>query len=101
MAPAPKAPSIGPVPPALQETLQARDRASTLLRSLVAERTKLEARLAEFGRRDPIKAVTGRSAIENAIASTRAMVCAMDRLVRAQMLQRSARPVSAGLDRRR
>lgn len=64
-----------------EQTLSARKRASDLLGTLLAERDRLEARLSEFGRRDPMKAVTGRSALENAIAATREMIRTMDGLL--------------------
>jgi len=64
-----------------EQTLSARKRASDLLGTLLSERDRLEARLVEFGRRDPMKAVTGRSALENAIAATREMIRTMDGLL--------------------
>ena len=67
---------------AVADAIAARRRAGTVLDSLLVARMRLESRLTEGGRRDPIKAVTGHSAIENAIASTKAMIAALDRLVR-------------------
>ncbi len=58
-----------------------RDQADALLDKLIAERTRSEHRLAEAGRTDPLKLVTGRSAIDNAIAATREMIRDADELV--------------------
>ncbi len=58
-----------------------RDQADALLDKLIAERTRSEHRLAEAGRTDPLKLVTGRSAIDNAIAATREMIRDVDELL--------------------
>ena len=58
-----------------------RDQADALLDKLIAERTRSERRLAEAGRKDPFKMITGRSAIDNAIAATREMIRDVDELV--------------------
>ncbi len=58
-----------------------RDQADALLDKLIAERTRSERRLVEAGRRDPFKMITGRSAIDNAIAATRDMIRDVDELV--------------------
>lgn len=58
-----------------------RDQADALLDKLIAERRGSERRLAEAGRTDPLKLVTGRSAIDNAIAATREMIRDVDELV--------------------
>ena len=58
-----------------------RDQADALLDKLIAERRGSERRLAEAGRTDPLKLVTGRSAIDNAIAATREMIRDADELV--------------------
>ncbi len=58
-----------------------RDQADALLDKLIAERVRSERRLAEAGRADPLKLVTGRSAIDNAIAATREMIRDVDELV--------------------
>ncbi len=58
-----------------------RDQADALLDKLIAERTRSERRLAEAGRTDPFKMITGRSAIDNAIAATREMIRDADELV--------------------
>ena len=66
----------------LNETgpVSVRDQANALLDKLVAERTRSERRLAEAGRTDPFKMITGRSAIDNAIAATREMIRDVDEL---------------------
>lgn len=45
------------------------------------DRESSEQRLAAAGRRDPLKAVTGATALERAIASTRDMIANMDLLL--------------------
>jgi hypothetical protein len=66
----------------LQDTIQMRREASDLLSRLLADRERIEARIAETGRRDPLKSVTGRTAMDNAIASAREMIRRMDELLR-------------------
>lgn len=51
-----------------------RDQADALLARLIKDRAMCEQRLAEKGQSDPIKVVTGRSAIDKAIAETRAVI---------------------------
>ncbi len=58
-----------------------RQQAADLLGRLLADREAAERRLAENGRRDPIRAVTGATALERAIASTRDMIAQMDLLL--------------------
>lgn len=58
-----------------------RDQADRLLSDLLTARLGCEERLAESGRRDPIKFVTGRTALDNAILETRAMLSQMDQLL--------------------
>ena len=62
------------------EPIGVRDQADALLDKLIVERTRSERRLAEAGRADPLKLVTGRSAIDNAIAATRDMIRDVDEL---------------------
>jgi len=50
-----------------------------LLESLKEAKARSEENLAELGHTDAIKRVTGRSAMENAIASAQRMVDALDR----------------------
>ena len=63
----------------LRETAAARERALQLLESLKEAKARSEENLAELGHTDAIKRVTGRSAMENAIASAQRMVDALDR----------------------
>lgn len=63
----------------LRETAAARERAVQLLESLKEAKARSEENLAELGHTDAIKRVTGRSAMENAIASAQRMVDALDR----------------------
>jgi hypothetical protein len=65
----------------VMEWTLARDEAETLLRSLTEAKAESEKRLADFRQRDPLKAVTGRSSIDNAIASTQRMLATFDRLL--------------------
>lgn len=63
------------------EATRLRKQASELLERLVADRDQSEKRCAESGKRDPMKFITGRTALENAIASTREMIVNMDNLL--------------------
>lgn len=62
-------------------SLRTRDEAEGLLDRLIAERGAAERRLAEDGRHDPIKDLTGASAFDRAIESTRRMIGHMDELL--------------------
>ncbi|MCA9284734.1 MAG: hypothetical protein KDA22_05950 [Phycisphaerales bacterium] len=77
----------------LAQTASTRRYASRVLTALLQERELLEARMAAVGTRDPMKRITGHSAMENAISSTKEMIAAMDRML-AQMGRRL--PVQAG-----
>lgn len=61
----------------METTRRARERAEALLRSLETATSATTG--AAGGETDAYKAVTGRSAIENAIASTKRMIEALDR----------------------
>lgn len=61
----------------MEATRHARERAAELLRSLESATAGLNGEAGGGG--DPFKAVTGRSAMENAIASTRRMIETLDR----------------------
>lgn len=67
----------------LAETTSARERAKALLEGLIAAQAASEANLAKIARPDCLKMVTGRSAIENAIASTRRMIETLERTIEA------------------
>lgn len=62
------------------ESFEVRDQADALLAKLIKDRAMCEQRLAEKGQADPIKVVTGRSAIDKAIAETRAVIRNVDKL---------------------
>lgn len=61
------------------ESALARDRAETLLRALHDARAESEKRLADSRQPDILKKVTGRSAMDNAIASTQRMIDSINR----------------------
>lgn len=63
------------------ELLQLRHEAEQLLERLETSSAKSKQRLAENGQRDPMRSVTGRSALESAIASARSMIERMDTLL--------------------
>jgi hypothetical protein len=67
--------------PILTQNMRARDDARHLLRFLMLDRAELEQRLAAAGKRDPLKWVTGRSALDNAIEETRRIIDALDELI--------------------
>lgn len=55
-------------------------RAEAVLASLLEARGECERQLAAMRRADPIKAITGQSAIERAIDSTRSMIESLERV---------------------
>ena len=65
----------------LLETTSTRDRAEALLRTLLDYKSQSERNLAEIKQPDAFKSVTGRSALDNAIASTQRMVEALNRVI--------------------
>lgn len=65
----------------LLETVSARDEARTFLRALEEAKSCSEKHLAELGQPDHLKAVTGRSAMDNAIASTRRLIETYERVL--------------------
>jgi hypothetical protein len=66
------------------QAIQMRRQAGNLLDRLIVDRDLSEQRHAESGKRDPLKSVTGRSAMDNAITATRDLVGRLDELI-AQM----------------
>ena len=58
---------------------EARTRAEQTLRQLQSARDELERRLSESGQPDHLKRVTGRSALENAIAAAQHVIDTLDR----------------------
>ena len=65
----------------LLETTATRDRAEALLRSLLDCKSQSERNLSDLRQPDIFKSVTGRSALDNAIATTQRMVEALNRVI--------------------
>ena len=63
------------------ETTTAREKAEALLAGLMEAKAEAERRLVADRRPDAFQAVTGRSAMENAIASTKRMIESIDEAV--------------------
>lgn len=63
----------------LLETATVRDRAEALLKGLIETKHSFERHAPAVTRPDALKKVTGRSSIENAVASTQRMVEALNR----------------------
>lgn len=61
------------------ETTSARDQAEALLRGLLTARERSEQFLVESKKTDAMKSITGRSAMDNAIASTQRMIDTLNR----------------------
>lgn len=76
----------------ITQAIQLRQQARDLLDRLVADRQSSERRAAENGKRDPMKFITGRTALDNAIASTRQIIASMDGLVARMRIELDARP---------
>lgn len=66
----------------INQTLRLRREAAGLLRRLQANQQSNEQVCAEIGKRDAMRSVTGCSAIERAIETTRGMIRDMDHLLR-------------------
>lgn len=65
----------------LEETMAAKGKAAELLSGLVAAAAATEEQMRLSSRKDPMKVVTGRSAMENAVAATRRMIESLERAV--------------------
>lgn len=65
----------------LLETTATRDRAEALLRTLMDCKAQSERNLADLKQSDTFKSVTGRSALDNAIASTQRMIESLNRVI--------------------
>lgn len=65
----------------LLETTATRDRAEALLRTLMDCKAQSERNLSELKQSDTFKSVTGRSALDNAIASTQRMIDSLNRVI--------------------
>ncbi len=62
----------------MTDAIVLRQQADDLLHRLMQDQESSEHRLVAAGRRDPLKAVTGTTALERAIACTREMIAEMD-----------------------
>ncbi|MHC5022391.1 MAG: hypothetical protein ACYTGG_00575 [Planctomycetota bacterium] len=69
---------------------EVRAQADGVLSHLLAERAACERQLAETDREDPIRTVTGRSALDDAIVSTRDMIREIDQFLTLPAGTRSA-----------
>lgn len=78
----------------LSQATQLRAQAVELLERLLANRSQSEQRMAELNRRDALKAVTGKTSLDNAIASAREMILQMDLLIE----QMQSRPTEIAAD---
>jgi hypothetical protein len=65
----------------LLETTATRDRAEALLRTLLDYKAQSEKNLSELRQPDAFKNVTGRSSLDNAIATTQRMIEALNRVI--------------------
>lgn len=65
----------------IQDTIQRRDDAVALLRSLLDAKSVSEKNLALLQQPDLVKQVTGRSSMDNAIASTRRLIDSFNRVL--------------------
>lgn len=74
----------------LERTRLSRQQAEALLRSLMAAKSDCEQQLRRFKRTDAMQSVTGRSAFDSAITSTRRLIETLD-----GALSSAGRPVGA------
>lgn len=65
----------------LATTLEAREQAEEVLQRLLVDRRLSEQRFDEAGKKDPLKDLTGTSALERAIDATRQMMKHLDELI--------------------
>lgn len=65
----------------IQDTINRRDEAMTLLRSLMDAKSISEKNLAEIHQPDLVKQVTGKSSMDTAINSTRRLVDSFNRIL--------------------
>ena len=78
-------PSLGDVPRKAGESVALiRQHASTLLDELRAAQAASDQRLADVGRVDPMKSVTGQSALDRAIEETERLIASLDEPVRSR-----------------
>lgn len=72
---------LSPTHRVLTETITRRDEAEALLRALLDAKETSERNLAQLRQADFMKSVTGRSAMENAIASTQRLLESFNRVI--------------------
>lgn len=65
----------------LIETLAAKERAEATVQGLLQAKAECEKHLEQTSRKDMLKAVTGRSALDNAIAHAQRMIASLDRAI--------------------
>lgn len=63
------------------DTMQRRDEARTLLETLLTAKQVSERNMAQIKRADMVKQVTGKSSMDNAIASTKRLIDSFDRVL--------------------
>src|SRR5688572_6000019 len=66
----------------MDEAIKLRRETSEVLQRLLASREQSDRRLAEAGKRDPMKFVTGQTSLENAISIAREMITRLDDLIK-------------------
>lgn len=84
----------------LIETLAAKERAEATVQGLIQAKAECEKHLQQSNRTDMLKAVTGRSALDNAIAHAQRMIASLDRAideVRKDLAQHSGELLAEGL----
>ncbi len=81
----------------LVDVTAARQRAESVLKGLIEAQSECERQLSQENRRDAMKVVTGKSSLENAIATTRRMIESFDRQI--QELVRTAGGTTGGAGR--
>ena len=79
----------------LVETTAAKERAEALLEGLLHAKATTERIAEEQNRSDAFKQVTGKSAMDNAIASTRRMIDSLDRAIEQMRRKLSAEDLAA------
>ncbi len=67
-----------------------RTNARQLLSRMLADRAEIEQRLTESGRIDPVRVVTGRSALDATIHATQRMLAMLDRIEQSDPVWRAA-----------
>jgi hypothetical protein len=84
----------------LIETLAAKERAEATVQGLMQAKAECEKHLEQANRKDMLKTVTGRSALDNAITHAQRMVASLDRAidqVRKELGQHSGDLLAEGL----